>query len=231
MNASEPLTSRVPEPELMDDAHQVAAYAGADFSCSDQALVDWIAERWPQGLGAEAVDLGCGPGNISLLLVQQWPGLLVTGVDGAQRMLAVAAQRQQVLPAQCADRLAWHLACLQTLQLGRRFSAVISNSLLHHLHAPQVLWRAVQQLASPGAAVVIHDLRRPGDEGQLQHLLHRHAADAPAVLRRDYEASLRAAFTASEVREQLQQAGLEGLEVIEREDRYLTVAGVLRSPG
>lgn len=215
----------------MDDAHQVSAYAGADFSSSDQALVDWIAERWPQGLGPDAVDLGCGPGNISLMLVQQWPRLLVTGVDGAQRMLAVAAQRQKVLPAQCADRLSWHLASLQTLQLSRRFSAVISNSLLHHLHEPQVLWRAVQQLASAGAAVVIHDLRRPGDEQQLQHLLHRHAADAPAVLRRDYEASLRAAFTASEVRTQLQQAGLGELEVIEREDRYLTVAGVFRSPG
>ena len=215
----------------MDDAHQVSAYAGADFSSSDQALVDWIAERWPQGLGSDAVDLGCGPGNISLMLVQQWPQLLVTGVDGAQRMLAVAAQRQKVLPAQCADRLSWHLASLQTLQLSRRFSAVISNSLLHHLHEPQVLWRAVQQLASAGAAVVIHDLRRPGDEEQLQHLLHRHAADAPAVLRRDYEASLRAAFTASEVRTQLQQAGLGELEVIEREDRYLTVAGVFRSPG
>ena len=215
----------------MDDAHQVSAYAGADFSSSDQALVDWIAERWPQGLGPDAVDLGCGPGNISLMLVQQWPQLLVTGVDGAQRMLAVAAQRQKVLPAQCADRLSWHLASLQTLQLSRRFSAVISNSLLHHLHEPQVLWRAVQQLASAGAAVVIHDLRRPGDEQQLQHLLHRHAADAPAVLRRDYEASLRAAFTASEVRTQLQQAGLGEFEVIEREDRYLTVAGVFRSPG
>ena len=33
----------------------------ADFSQSDHALVDWIAKRWPEGLGPMAVDLGCGP--------------------------------------------------------------------------------------------------------------------------------------------------------------------------
>ena len=74
---------------------------------------------------------------------------------------------------------------------------------------------------------MIHDLRRPNSEEELQQLLERHAAKAPAVLKRDYEASLRAAFSAEEVKQQLLQAQLAQLQVVEGEDRYLTVWGQL----
>ena len=47
------------------------------------------------------------------------------------------------------------------------------------------------------------------------------------MLKRDYEASLRAAFSAEEVQQQLLQAQLPQLKVMEREDRYLTVWGQL----
>ena len=231
MDASADLSVRVPEPELMNEELQVQAYAEADFSESDHALVDWIAKRWPQGLGPMAVDLGCGPGNISLLLVQRWRDLKVVGIDGAPQMLAVAAERQNHLKPQVSVRLQWQQACLQNHELGCDYSGIVSNSLLHHLHDPQVLWQTLPQLGIDGAAVVIHDLRRPEDESVLKELIDCYAADAPSVLKRDYEASLRAAFTAAEVESQLREAGLEYLEVLEREDRYLTVAGVLRSPG
>ena len=231
MDASADLSVRVPEPELMNEEQQVQAYAAADFSQSDHALVDWIAQRWPQGLGPRVIDLGCGPGNISLLLVQRWREVNVVGIDGAPRMLAVAAERQNDLEPQVSDRLNWEQGCLQNHALGRIYSGIVSNSLLHHLHDPQVLWNTLPQLGITGAAVVIHDLRRPEDERVLQELIDCHAADASPVLKRDYEASLRAAFTVAEVEIQLQQAGLEHLEVLEREDRYLTVAGVLRSSG
>lgn len=222
-----PLHCRVPEPELMDAADQVLAYANADFSSSDQALVAWWSQLVPEGLGGRVLDLGCGPGNISVLLVQRWAQLEVVGLDGARRMLAVAEQRRQQLPAQQRHRLSWHSSTLPAHGLEPNFNAMVSNSLLHHLHDPQVLWRTLQQLACPGSWVLIHDLRRPRDEASLEELMQRYASGAPAVLQRDYEASLRAAFTAAEVRQQLVDAGLTQLEVIEREDRYLAVVGQL----
>ena len=90
-----------------------------------------------------------------------------------------------------------------------------------------MLWDCIKQVAAPGCVVVIHDLRRPYSEEELQQLVERHAATAPPVLKRDYEASLRAAFNAEEVQQQLQQAQLPQLKVMEREDRYLTVWGQL----
>lgn len=102
---------------------------------------------------------------------------------------------------------------------------MVSNSLLHHLHDPQVLWRTVRQLAAPGAAVYIKDLRRPADQAALERLVATHAAQAPPVLQHDYRQSLRAAFTAPEVEEQLRQAGLEQLLVRDLDDRYLEIMG------
>jgi SAM-dependent methyltransferase len=105
---------------------------------------------------------------------------------------------------------------------------VLSNSLLHHLHDPQVLWRSVSQLAVPGACVYIKDLRRPSSAQAALELQRLHLADAPAVLQNDYIASLHAAFTPEEVELQLQEAGLaDQLQVTALEDRYLEVWGQL----
>jgi trans-aconitate 2-methyltransferase len=67
---------RTPEPELMEEAAQVKAYAAADFSASDGAVVERLAAlASAAGInldttpGALLVDLGCGPGNISLRLL------------------------------------------------------------------------------------------------------------------------------------------------------------------
>ncbi|MFN9646106.1 MAG: SAM-dependent methyltransferase, partial [Cyanobacteriota bacterium] len=109
------------------------------------------------------------------------------------------------------------------------FALIVSNSLLHHLHDPSVLWRAVRQWAAPGALVAVRDLRRPAHPEALQALVERHAATAPALLRRDYAASLAAAFRPSEVEAQLVAAGLGSLRVEPRDDRYLEVSG--RWPG
>ena len=221
------MLQRQVEPELMNATDQVEAYAAADFSQSDQALVAWIAHRFPAGLGDRVIDLGCGPGNIALLLVQRWQQIEVVGVDGAPKMLAVAKARGQALGSDQARRLHWQQSCLPDPTLPVGFTAAVSNSLLHHLHEPGVLWESIKQVAAPGCVVVIHDLRRPNSEEELQQLVERHAATAPPVLKRDYEASLRAAFSTEEVQQQLLEAQLPQLKVMEREDRYLTVWGQL----
>ena len=59
----------------------------------------------------------------------------------------------------------------------------------------------------------------------MDRLCQQHVADAPAVLQRDYRASLQASFTADEVKAQLALAGLGQLQVLEVEDRYLEVSG------
>jgi SAM-dependent methyltransferase len=223
---------RIPEPELMDDAEQALAYAAADFAASDQAMVDALLARYGAELGPAIVDLGCGPGNITFLLAEALaerdPAATVLGVDGAAAMLAIAEERRRRAPRPAA--VAFHHELLPCPSLaGRGFSALVSNSLLHHLHDPQVLWQSVRRLAAPGAVVLVQDLRRPADEAGVQELLERHGAGLEPIVRRDYLHSLRAAFRLVEVRDQLQQAGLGCLEVEAIGEQYLEVRG--RLPG
>jgi trans-aconitate 2-methyltransferase len=218
------------EPELMLDPAQVAAYADADFAAGDDAVVQRLAARWQPPVPARLIDLGCGPGNISFRLRELWPDREVVGVDGSATMLVVAGQRLLAdggsgLLTFVEARLPFSRAALDLL--APPFDAVVSNSLLHHLHDPRVFWRAVVQLAAPGSFIQMTDLRRPADEPSLQQLLRHHGACMPAVLRRDYGLSLRAAFTPGEIAGQLRDAGLTGLEVTCPDDQHLEVWGHL----
>ena len=107
------------------------------------------------------------------------------------------------------------------------YDLIVSNSLLHHLHHPESLWHSLPAMAGPGTPVAIADLRRPASRDEARALLLRHMADAPAVLQRDFHASLLAAFTVDEVQQQLQTAGLDNLTVEPAGDRHLMVWGQL----
>src|SRR5262245_45278852 len=52
-------------------------------------------------------DLGCGPGNITRLLADRWPGAAVTGVDSSSDMLARASQEALGVRLQQADIAQW----------------------------------------------------------------------------------------------------------------------------
>jgi trans-aconitate methyltransferase len=217
---------RVPEPELMEGREQAAAYAAADFSAGDQALIDRLTELFPGGLGERLIDLGCGPGNISFRLAERFPSATVLGLDGAAAMLELAEHRLQRRP-ELLGRLRFQRSCLPDAALPGGFSAVVSNSLLHHLHDPQVLWGCLRALAGSGACIYIKDLRRPDSAAAAEELRQRYMAAAPPVLQHDYLASLHAAFRPEEVAHQLAAAGLGGLQVQHLDDRYLEVWGRL----
>lgn len=226
---------RIPEPELMDDAAQVEAYAAADFEASDAAMLERLAHLCGDDPGLRLVDLGCGPGNITFRLAHRWPEASVLGLDGAPRMLAVARERLAAAPPELAERLRFgqvRLPLAARGSLAPSFTAVVSNSLLHHLHDPAVLWQAVARLGAPGAWVYLQDLRRPASPEAVEALVGSQTEGAPEVLRHDYRASLHAAFSVAEVRQQLEcavlaHACLAGLQVAPRQERYLEVWGRL----
>jgi SAM-dependent methyltransferase len=110
-----------------------------------------------------------------------------------------------------------------------RYDAVVSNSLLHHLHEPRVLWDSIRQLARPGAPVIVMDLFRPPSIAAARAITETYAADEPEVLRQDFFNSLCAAFEPQEVRDQLIACGLDALDVSTVSDRHLLIAG--RLPG
>ncbi|MEW6330389.1 MAG: methyltransferase domain-containing protein [Pseudomonadota bacterium] len=216
---------RIPEPELMDEPEQARAYAHADFSEPHQAFVERFRQCFPGHRPQRVLDLGCGAADITIRFARAWPECRLTGVDGSAAMLVFA--REAVARAGLGDRIELQQAHLPGTALPRQvFDTVISNSLLHHLHDPQTLWRAVTQYAAPGAAVFIMDLRRPDSRERAGALVREYAAMEPEILRRDFFNSLLAAFRPEEIMEQLAQAGLGSFRVEATGDRHIIVHGM-----
>lgn len=219
---------RTPEPELMDDPEQVDAYAGADFDAAHRMFVETFRRVFPgfDGIG-RVLDLGCGPGDITRRFLHAFPGCRAHALDGAPNMLQAA--RRALHDAGVHGRVELILGALPQAVLPKRaYEVVISNSLLHHLHEPGVLWDAVCRHGRPGGAVFVMDLRRPPTRAAARTLTRTYARGEPRVLQHDFYRSLCAAFEPHEVRAQLAAAGMErSLSVETLGDRHLVVHGRL----
>jgi cyclopropane fatty-acyl-phospholipid synthase-like methyltransferase len=218
--------TRYPEPELMEDDAQTDAYAAADLSELQQAMVTYFAERCG-GLssGGRLLDLGCGAADMTIRFASAWRGITALGVDGSDSFLRRA--HAAIRAAGVEDRVRVERRYLPDTALEtREFDAVIANSVLHHLADPAALWRTAVRCAKPGAPVMVMDLRRPATLADAQSLVDRHAADAAPVLRQDFFNSLRAAYRADEIRLQLDGAGLRDFQIEELGDLHVRVWGV-----
>ncbi len=217
---------RIPEPDLMNDSEQAEVYAQADFSEPHDAFVAHFRRLFREFGAGRVLDLGCGAADIGIRFCRAYPDVHLTGVDGAAAMLHLGMVA--VRTAGLAERLTLMQCYLPDAALATfRFDAVISNSLLHHLDDPAVLWETVRQTAQPGAPVLVMDLMRPTSFAEAGMLTERYAADAPPVLRQDFHNSLLAAYRPEEVRAQLHAADLFGFRVEAVSDRHLLIWGTV----
>jgi trans-aconitate 2-methyltransferase len=114
-------------------------------------------------------DLGCGPGNITRLLGERWPGAAVTGVDSSSEMLVRARQEAPDVTLVQADIAQWSPPAPAHL--------LFSNATLHWLDDHRrLLPRLVAQLA-PGGVLAV---QMPRNHDAPSHLLIEAAAsDGP----------------------------------------------------
>jgi SAM-dependent methyltransferase len=222
--ASETPLARRAEPELMVDPEQAQAYSSADFSSAHDAFVEHV-QRTCGPLRGVVLDLGCGPGDVTVRLARANPAATFVGVDGSDAMLALG--RERVAEEGLAARIRLARVFLPDPDaVGTGFDAVVSNSLLHHLAEPASLWQAIAAAGRPGAPFAVMDLHRPASRPVLEELVRRHAAGAPPVLVHDFGASLEAAYTADEIAAQLAGTDLRAtVELVS--DRHVLVTGHL----
>ena len=214
---------RTPEPELMDEATQARAYSEADFAAPHEAFCDAAQRVYSSDMQGEVLDLGCGPADVTVRFARRNPNCRIVGVDGAQAMLDLGQARIDKEGLSQRIKLAQHY--LPSTTLPKAFDGVISNSLLHHLADPMVLWQTIATHVQKDAPVFVMDLMRPTNEAEVKQLVSQYASQEPEVLRHDFECSLHAAYRVDELTAQLKAAQLCHLTVEAITDRHLIVFG------
>ncbi len=121
---------------------------------------------------SRVVDLGCGPGNLTALLAERWPGASVLGVDSSAQMVAAAR-------ATDAERVTFEVADLRTWRPEARVDVLVSNATLQWV--PGHLDRLPELVAAvaPGGWFAI---QVPGNFEEPSHAIRRElAAETPYV--------------------------------------------------
>lgn len=221
------MMDRIPEPELMDEEEQAQVYACADFSEPHDLFIKIFQEKFPSlnsSFNDVVLDLGCGPCDVIRRFANAYPDAGFHAVDGAAEMLKHAQQLNE--KAGLTTRIKLIEGCIPEVKLPQQhYHAIISNSLLHHLADPSVLWKSIQQHAKPFAHIFVMDLMRPVDEETVKFLSAEYAANESDILKNDFENSLRAAYSVKEVRQQFDEVGLANLSVEELSDRHMIIYG------
>jgi len=125
------------------------------------------------GRVGRAVDLGCGPGNSTEVLVARFAGADILGIDSSPDMIAAARARLPRCAFEVGDIAAW--------RPGGSFDVILSNAALHWVPDHASLLPRLAELLSPGGVLAIQLPDNLADRSQL--LMQRVAEDGPWAAR------------------------------------------------
>jgi ubiquinone/menaquinone biosynthesis C-methylase UbiE len=206
---------RIPSPEGIDDPEVAAAFTWVTGMPQMRWMRRFVVSQTlmlkDQG---EAVDLGCGAGQLVMEMAQNAPGLQVTGIDLSEEMLAngrVSAQRLGL-----GGKVDFRLGNAEEIPFpDQSLDLVVSTASLHHWSEPIRVLNEINRVLKPGGAYYIFDLRR--DMALPFYLLIWFATQfvVPAALHRINEPmeSRNASYTVRELVDLAQLSELHGWRV------------------
>ncbi|POZ62287.1 class I SAM-dependent methyltransferase [Chromobacterium alticapitis] len=100
--------------------------------------------------GGRLLEVGCGVGAQTEILLRRYPELNITGIDFSQRQLAVARQRLQGSPFQERATLL-HMDAEDMDFAPATFDAAFLCWILEHVHAPERVLAEARRVLKPGA--------------------------------------------------------------------------------
>ena len=113
------------------------------------------------------VDLGCGPGNLTVLLARRWPGAEVVGLDSSAEMVRAARSAG-------VEGVRFEVADLRSWQPERWVDVLVSNATLQWVPGHLDLLPALVGAVAPGGWLAF---QVPGNFEEPSHVIRRELAD------------------------------------------------------
>jgi tRNA (cmo5U34)-methyltransferase len=125
-----------------------------------QALTTALVEELPT-VAAHVLELGCGTGNLSSLLVERFAEAHCTFVDASEEMVAVTEQRLRAAAPAAAGKATFVVGQFEHLGLpDGSFDLVTSAIALHHVADKGPVYRRIHDLLAPGGRFCFADQLR-----------------------------------------------------------------------
>ncbi len=206
------LRQRLPSPEGIDDPDIAGAFEWVTKMPPMRWMCRYVTMNALQMIDfGEAIDLGCGAGQLVIELAMHAPHLHVTGIDLSEKLLADA--RLSAQQAGCASRVEFRQGNVVEIPFpDQSMDLVISTFSLHHWNEPVKVLNEIDRILKPGGAYYIFDLRR--DMALPFYLLIWFATQfiVPAALHQANEpmGSRNASYSASELPDLVRHSRLGG---------------------
>jgi ubiquinone/menaquinone biosynthesis C-methylase UbiE len=233
------------EPEVMDTVEDADDYDAMDHATVNRLFVEHLLEFCgASGLSSRLakdaavfpiLDVGTGTALIPIEFYRQLPprskqgsaefpsGPNITAIDLADEMLKLA--RRNIDRAGLSHVI--HVERIDAKKMpyqSRRFEAVISNSIVHHIPEPRDVLAEMLRVLRAGGVLFIRDLLRPQTVDDVEHIVATYAGNENAHSQQLFRDSLHAALTLSEVRDLARPFGVPADAVRQTSDRHWTLA-------
>ncbi|WP_207538442.1 trans-aconitate 2-methyltransferase [Sabulicella rubraurantiaca] len=124
-----------------------------------------LLAQLPERRVAAVMDLGCGPGNSTELLLARYPGAAVSGLDSSADMLAAARKRLPEVEFVLGDIAVWRGPEL--------YDVILANASLHWVPDHATLMPALMQRLAPNGVLAV---QMPDNYDEPAHHLIRKVA-------------------------------------------------------
>jgi 2-polyprenyl-3-methyl-5-hydroxy-6-metoxy-1,4-benzoquinol methylase len=214
-------------PEMMDDPLldrdlHLAALSGLErlnaISNSKQILVapiEDLSRRLPQAQPLKVLDIACGAGDLPIQLCKYFERralrVEIHGLDVSDLAITYASKKNDEVGARCQ----FSKLDVLTEELPEGFDIITASLFTHHLDPPEIELLLAKMASRARHMVLVNDLER-SRMSLISVCLASRIMTSSEVVRHDGPASVRAAFTAREMLDMAQKAGLASAQVKRR---------------
>lgn len=189
-----------------DEALQEYSYIKSVISVNYNLIADELSKlgNFQSGL---AIDIGTGLGDLAIEIGRRYPKLTIIGIDISQKATEIATNK---IKAENLNNINFQLGDVHNIPFqDKSADLVVSHGSIHHWKDLNKAFLEIYRILKPGALVYLADLRRdaPGE------IVKEVEKKLPS---KGYINSIRASYTAQELKEKLAQLEIKNFEITDQ---------------